>query len=58
VVVGATAGSALVLLRVRRRHQRRAQASSNPRELAERAVRDLVEEALKLVPGDRAGDRD
>lgn len=46
-VVGAGAGAALVVLRARRR---RAQ-SANVLDLAERAVRDLADEARKLLPG-------
>ena len=49
-VVGAGAGAALVVLRVRsQRHKRRSQAG-NVLELAERTVRDAADEARKLFP--------
>lgn len=49
-VVGAGAGAALVVLRVRsQRHKRRSQAG-NVLDLAERTVRDAADEALKLFP--------
>jgi hypothetical protein len=50
VVVGAGAGSALVLLRVRSRHRRRRAQSSGMLDLAERTVRDLADEARRLLP--------
>ncbi len=50
-VVGASAGTGLVLLRVRGRHRARRQQSSNLLELAERTLRDLAEEARRVVPG-------
>ena len=49
-VVGATAGSALVAIRVRGRHRARKQASSNLIELAERTLKDIGEEARHLFP--------
>jgi hypothetical protein len=51
VVVGAGAGTALVVLRVRGRHRRRRAQSSNVIDLAERTVRDLADEARRLLPG-------
>jgi hypothetical protein len=50
-VVGAGAGAALVVLRVRSRHRRRRAQSANVLDLAERTVRDLADEARKLLPG-------
>jgi hypothetical protein len=50
-VVGASAGTALVLLRVRRRHRSRKQQSSNRLELAQRTLHDVAEEARKILPG-------
>ena len=49
-VVGASAGTALVLLRVRSRHRHRKQESANLIELAERTVKDLAEEARRVMP--------
>jgi hypothetical protein len=49
-VVGAGAGTALVLLRVRSRHRHRKQQSANLFELAERTVKDLAEEARRVLP--------
>jgi hypothetical protein len=51
VVVGATAGSALVAIRVRSRHARRKQQSANFFELAERTLQDVAEEARRIMPG-------
>jgi hypothetical protein len=51
VVVGATAGTALVGLRVRTRHRSRKQQSSNFLELAEHTVQDALDEARRLLPG-------
>ena len=48
VVVGGTAGAALVLLRARRRAQRRRSRTGDVLELAERAARDVAEEARRL----------
>ncbi len=50
-VVGASAGTALVVLRVRRRHRSRQQHSANVLELAERTWHDFAEEARRLLPG-------
>jgi hypothetical protein len=51
IVVGATAGSALVALRVRSRHRSRKQQSANLFELAERTLQDVAEEARRIMPG-------
>lgn len=50
-VVGAGAGAALVVLRVRGRHKRRRSQAGNALDLAERTVRDLADEARRLLPG-------
>jgi hypothetical protein len=50
-VVGAGAGAALVVLRVRSRHRRRRAQAANVLDLAERTVRDLADEARRLLPG-------
>lgn len=50
-VVGATAGTALVLLRVRSRHRGRRQESANLLELAERTLQDVAEETRRVLPG-------
>jgi hypothetical protein len=47
--VGATAGTALVILRVRRQQRRRAAASRNPLDLAQRTLRAAAHEARKLA---------
>jgi hypothetical protein len=49
-VVGVTAGTALVVLRVRGRHRSRKQQSSNVLELAGRTVQDIREEARRILP--------
>ena len=49
-VVGVTAGTALVALRVRGRHRARKQQSSNLMELAERTMRDVADEARRILP--------
>jgi hypothetical protein len=49
VVVGATAGTALVVLRVRGRHRSRRQQSANLFQLAERTVHDFAEEARRVL---------
>jgi hypothetical protein len=49
-VIGASAGTALVVLRVRGRHRARKQQSRNPLELAQRTFRDVAEEARKIIP--------
>lgn len=51
-VVGAGAGTALVVLRVRSRHRRRKAQASGMLDLAERTMRDLADEARRLLPGD------
>ena len=51
VVVGATAGTALVVLRVRGRHRARQQKSANLLQLAERTFQDIAEEARRILPG-------
>ena len=49
-VVGASAGTALVVLRVRGRHRSRKQQSSNLLELAERTLHDIADEARRILP--------
>jgi hypothetical protein len=49
-VVGATAGTALVALRVRSRHRARKQQSANLVDLAERTIKDIAEEARRVLP--------
>jgi hypothetical protein len=49
-VVGATAGTALVALRVRSRHRSRKQQSTSLLDLAERTLRDVAEEARRIMP--------
>ena len=49
-VVGVTAGTALVVLRVRGRHRTRKQQSSNLMELAERTMHDVADEARRILP--------
>ena len=49
-VVGAGAGAALVVLRVRNGRRRRRSQSANVLDLAERTVRDLADEARRLLP--------
>ena len=51
-VIGVGAGTALVLVRARTRHRRRRDQASGVLDLAERTVRDLADEARKLLPGD------
>jgi predicted nucleic acid-binding Zn ribbon protein len=51
VVVGATAGTALVALRVRSRHRSRKQQSSNFLQLAEHTFQDALDEARRVLPG-------
>jgi hypothetical protein len=48
-VVGVSAGTALVALRVRARHRARRQQSASLAELAGRTVRDAAEEARRLL---------
>jgi hypothetical protein len=49
-VVGVSAGTALVALRVRARHRTRRQQSSSLFELAGRTVRDVADEARRIFP--------
>ncbi len=49
-VIGASAGTALVVLRVRSRHRARAQQSSNVLELTGRTLHDFAEEARRILP--------
>ncbi len=51
VVVTATAGTAVVALRVRRRHGNRRQRSSNVFDLAGRTLHDIAEESRRILPG-------
>ena len=51
IVVGAGAGAALVVLRVRGRHRGRRQQSANLLELAGHTLRDVSEEARRVLPG-------
>jgi hypothetical protein len=48
-LVGVSAGTALVVLRVRSRHRSRQQQSSNLLELTERTLQDFREEARRLL---------
>jgi hypothetical protein len=48
-VVGVSAGTALVVLRVRSRHRVRKQRSNNVLELVERTFQDAAEEARRIV---------
>jgi hypothetical protein len=48
-VVGVSAGTALVVLRVRARHRVRKQRSNNVVELVERTFQDAAEEARRIV---------
>jgi hypothetical protein len=47
--VGATAGTALVLLRVRSKNKRHRQQSTDLLDLAERTLRDVADEARNLL---------
>jgi hypothetical protein len=49
-VVGASAGTALVVLRVRSRHRARRQQSANLFQLAEHTLHDFGEEARRILP--------
>ena len=51
IVVGAGAGAALVVLRVRSRHKSRLQQSANLFELAGHTLHDVAEEARRVLPG-------
>jgi hypothetical protein len=50
VVVGAGAGTALVVLRVRGRHRSRRDKATNMIELASRTLQDVAEEARRVLP--------
>jgi hypothetical protein len=50
VVVSATAGTALVALRVRGRHRARAEQPASLIEFAERTLHDIAEEARRVLP--------
>jgi hypothetical protein len=52
VSVGATAGAALVVLRVRAQQRRRREASSSPADLAGRTLQAAATEARKLLRRD------
>jgi hypothetical protein len=47
--IGTTAGAALVLLRVRQQHRRRASRSSGPIDLAERTLHAVADETRKIL---------
>jgi hypothetical protein len=47
--VGTTAGIGLVLLRTRAKHKKRRALSSDPLDFAERTLRDLADEARRLL---------
>ncbi len=49
-VVGVSAGTALVALRVRARHRTRRQQSGSLLELAGRTMRDVADEARRILP--------
>jgi hypothetical protein len=49
-VIGTTAGTALVLLRVRARHRARKAGSGNLLQLAERTLQDIAEETRRVLP--------
>ncbi len=49
-LVGATAGTALVLLRVRGRHRARRQQSSDLLDFAGRTLQDFADEARRILP--------
>jgi hypothetical protein len=49
LVVGTTAGAALIVLRARQRQQRRAPGPGGVLDLAERTVRDLSSDARRLL---------
>lgn len=49
-VVAATAGTALVALRVRSSHRTRVEKSSTLRELAGRTLQDIAEETRRILP--------
>jgi hypothetical protein len=47
--IGTTAGAALVLLRVRQQHRRRAARASGPIDLAERTLHAVADETRKIL---------
>jgi hypothetical protein len=49
VAVGTTAGAALVVLRVRQQHRRRAAKATDPIDLAERTLRAVADETRRLL---------
>ena len=49
-VVGTTAGTALVILRVRARHRARAAGVGSLRQLAGRTLQDIAEETRRVLP--------
>ncbi|MDQ6915299.1 MAG: hypothetical protein M3155_05735 [Actinomycetota bacterium] len=49
-VVGLTAGTALVTIRVRRHHRARKQQSANLLDLAQRTMQDIADEARRILP--------
>jgi hypothetical protein len=49
-VVGVTAGTALVVLRVRARHRTRRQQSRSLLDLAGRTIKDVADEARRILP--------
>jgi cobalamin biosynthesis protein CobD/CbiB len=50
VVISATAGTALVAIRVRGRHRSRAQQPATLLKKAERTLQDIAEEARRILP--------
>jgi hypothetical protein len=50
VVLGATAGSALIVLRVRARHRAQEQRPGTLVERTQRTMRDIAEEARRVLP--------
>jgi hypothetical protein len=49
-VVGVSAGTALVVLRVRTRHRAHRQQSVSVLELTRRTIRDVTDEARRIIP--------
>jgi hypothetical protein len=49
-MIGASAGTALVVLRVRAQHRTRKQQSGNLLELGQRTVQDVAREAKRILP--------
>jgi hypothetical protein len=47
--IGTTAGAALVVLRVRQQHRKRAAKSSGPIDLAERTLHAVADETRKIL---------